>query len=47
MDLAASIAALDTQSAALAALARTFSDAEARLRPAPAAWSALEVLCHL
>jgi hypothetical protein len=47
MDLAASIAALETQAASIAALARAFSEAESRLRPAPGSWSALEVLCHL
>lgn len=47
MDLAACIAQLETQAGAIAALARAFSDAEARARPTPEAWSALEVLCHL
>lgn len=47
MNLAACIAQLETQAAALAALARAFSDAQTRVRPAPESWSALEVLCHL
>lgn len=32
---------------AVAALARGVSDAQARWRPAPDAWSLLEVICHL
>lgn len=47
MDLADAIARLESQAAAIAALARGTPAAEAGLCPTPDAWSILEVICHL
>jgi len=47
MDLAAARAQLAAHADAVAALVGTFDAEAARWRPAPDAWSALEVVCHL
>lgn len=47
MDLEWAITQLAGHEAAIAALCAGVSDAEARRRPAPEAWSLLEVVCHL
>lgn len=47
MELADAIAQLDAQAAAIAALVRSTPAEAAARRPAPDAWSTLEVVCHL
>ena len=47
MDANAYVAALEANAASIAALARAMPPERVRWRPAPAAWSALEVVNHL